>query len=63
MKNHYLQDYVYLSLSIIGIGEDGHFASIFPNSKKVKLLLNSKYKPNIYLTEKLGNPNSLANSL
>tara|TARA_B100001248_G_C27189559_1_gene366108 strand:- start:32 stop:664 length:633 start_codon:yes stop_codon:yes gene_type:complete len=43
-------------ISILGIGEDGHFASIFGTSKKFNLLTNRKYKPNIYLTDKIGKP-------
>ena len=44
------------TLAILGMGEDGHFASIFNNSKKFKLLVNLKKKPGIYKTEKIGKP-------
>lgn len=43
-------------ISILGMGEDGHFASIFGISKKFDLLTNKKHKPNIYFTDKLGKP-------
>ncbi len=43
-------------ISIIGIGEDGHYASIFNNSKKIKSLIDTKKKPNILITEKIGKP-------
>jgi len=44
------------TISILGMGEDGHFASIFPYSKKINYLLDIKNKPNLIITEKLGNP-------
>tara|TARA_B100001057_G_scaffold493667_1_gene588624 strand:+ start:9843 stop:10496 length:654 start_codon:yes stop_codon:yes gene_type:complete len=47
--------YLY-TLTIIGVGEDGHFASIFYNLKKFKSIIDSSKKPNFYLTEKIGKP-------
>ena len=44
------------TLAILGMGEDGHFASIFNNSKKYKSLVNQKKKPGIHTTEKIGKP-------
>ncbi len=46
----------YKTISIIGMGNDGHYASIFSNSKKFKKLININLKPNILSTEKIGNP-------
>ena len=43
-------------ISIIGIGNDGHFASIFPFSKKNKFLLDKRANPNFFTTEKIGKP-------
>ena len=44
------------ALTIMGIGDDGHFASIFSHSKKFKQLINLKKKPNICNVEKIGKP-------
>ena len=44
------------TLSLIGIGDDGHFASIFSGSKNYHNLIDIKKKPNFYQTESLGNP-------
>ena len=38
------------------MGVDGHFASIFQNLKKFARIIDSKEKPNIFLTEKIGKP-------
>ena len=46
----------YYTISILGMGEDGHFASIFRNSKKFDDLVNLKEKPKYILTEPIGNP-------
>ncbi len=56
-KKNFLKNYKknYL-ISILGMGEDGHFASIFGISKKFNLLANKKYEPNIHFTDKLGKP-------
>jgi len=43
-------------ISVIGIGNDGHFASIFLKSKKIKELINIKEKPTITMVEKIGKP-------
>ena len=40
----------------MGLGYDGHFASIFNNSKKYKELINLKKKPSILITDKVGKP-------
>ncbi len=44
------------SLTILGMGEDGHFASIFARSKKYKYLINPGNKPGIHNVEKIGKP-------
>tara|TARA_X000000950_G_C13843884_1_gene631449 strand:- start:970 stop:1647 length:678 start_codon:yes stop_codon:yes gene_type:complete len=44
------------TLAVLGMGEDGHIASIFENSKKFKKLIDIKEKPNFFYTEKIGNP-------
>ena len=46
-------------ISLIGVGKDGHIASIFSKSKKIKDLLNISKAPNLHLTEKLGKPKCL----
>ena len=44
------------SISIIGMGSDGHFASIFKNLKKFKNLINDNKSPKFIATEKVGIP-------
>ncbi len=44
------------SITILGMGEDGHFASIFTKSKKYKFLINLNEKPGIHIIEKIGIP-------
>ena len=44
------------SLTILSMGEDGHFASIFTHSKKFRYLTNLKNKPGIHVVEKIGKP-------
>lgn len=44
------------TLTILSMGDDGHFASIFYNLKKFKELIDPLSKPNLYLVEKTGNP-------
>lgn len=44
------------TISILGMGDDGHYASIFSTSKKFNQLINPKLLPKILSTEKLGNP-------
>ena len=43
-------------ITILGMGDDGHFASIFNSSKLFKELIDKKNKPNILVTEKIGKP-------
>ena len=42
--------------AVIGMGQDGHFASIFYDLKKFKKIINVNEKPNLFLTEKIGTP-------
>lgn len=58
IKNSYISEKIKKNntLAILGMGEDGHFASIFSNSKKYKSLINLKKKPGIHTTEKIGKP-------
>tara|TARA_Y100000591_G_scaffold316836_1_gene325852 strand:+ start:4588 stop:5280 length:693 start_codon:yes stop_codon:yes gene_type:complete len=58
VKNSYITKKIKKNntLAILGMGEDGHFASIFNNSKKYKSLINPKETPGIYTTEKIGKP-------
>tara|TARA_X000001036_G_scaffold61593_1_gene51771 strand:- start:27527 stop:28189 length:663 start_codon:yes stop_codon:yes gene_type:complete len=44
------------TITILGMGEDGHFASIFLKSRIFKKLINKNNKPNILMTEKIGHP-------
>ena len=44
------------SLIIAGFGDDGHFGSIYQNSKYFKLLTSKKEKKNIMKVEKNGDP-------
>jgi 6-phosphogluconolactonase/glucosamine-6-phosphate isomerase/deaminase len=44
------------TLTILGLGDDGHFASIFFNSEKYKKLIDKKLKPNILTLKKIGHP-------
>ena len=43
-------------LTIAGIGDDGHFASIFYNSKKYNKLINLKEEKKFLKIEKIGKP-------
>ena len=43
-------------ISVIGIGNDGHYASIFNKSKKLSLLIDYHKKPDIIITEAIGKP-------
>ncbi len=43
-------------LAIIGMGKDGHFASLFPNMLTNKNALDPKVAPDIFTTEPNGNP-------
>ena len=40
----------------MGMGDDGHIASIFQKSLKYKNLINLNLKPSYVLTEKIGKP-------
>ena len=42
--------------AILGVGIDGHFASIFPKLKYIKKILNNNLPPKLYLTERSGKP-------
>jgi len=46
----------YRTISILGLGEDGHFASIFYNSKQFGQQIDVSNKPKYFITEKLGQP-------
>ena len=46
----------YYTISILGMGMDGHFASIFLKDKEYKKMINVKQKPKIWLTQKIGKP-------
>ena len=46
----------YKTVCFLGLGNDGHFASIFNYSKKYKSLINLRKKPNILITDKVGKP-------
>ncbi len=46
----------YKTVCFLGLGYDGHFASIFNNSKKYEELIDLKKKPNILITDKVGKP-------
>lgn len=45
-----------IPLTIAGIGKDGHFASIFYNSRKYNKLINLKEKKNFLKIEKISKP-------
>ena len=44
------------TFSIIGLGSDGHFASIFSNSFTYRKAVNIKTKPAYFKTEEIGSP-------
>lgn len=46
----------YKPITIMGMGDDGHIASIFQKSLKYKNLINLNLKPSYVLTEKIGKP-------
>lgn len=46
----------YKTFCILGMGLDGHFASIFSESKTFNEEIDIKKKPKYFLTKKLGNP-------
>ena len=43
-------------MAILGLGRQGHIASIFKYSRIYKKLTKIKSKPNIFITEKIGLP-------
>lgn len=45
-----------MDLAILGLGDQGHIASIFKDSKIYRKLINVKSKSNIFTTEKIGLP-------
>jgi 6-phosphogluconolactonase len=45
-----------MDLAILGLGDEGHIASIFKDSKICRKLINTKSKSNIFTTEKIGLP-------
>ena len=46
-----------LTICILGMGDDGHFASIFSKSKNFLKLIDLKSKPTYVKISKIGNPN------
>lgn len=44
------------TICFLGLGYDGHFASIFTKSKKYRNLIDLRRKPNFIITEKIGDP-------
>lgn len=44
------------TISILGMGNDGHFASIFASKKNYNKLININDKPGVFITEKVGLP-------
>lgn len=44
------------TIAVLGMGTDGHYASIFLNSKKYNLLTNLRAPPGIFKVEALGIP-------
>lgn len=44
------------TVAIVGMGNDGHFASIFFKSKNFRIQISRNKKPSYFLTEKLGTP-------
>ena len=46
----------YKTVCFLGLGYDGHFASIFNYSKEYNNLINIRKKPNILITDKVGKP-------
>jgi len=53
-KNEYIKKK--MDLAILGLGDEGHIASIFKDSKICRKLINTKSKSNIFTTEKIGLP-------
>ncbi len=44
------------NIGILGMGDDGHFASLFPAMLDIDLAFNPEAKPRVILTAPLGNP-------
>ena len=56
IKKNYSSIKKNFTIAILGMGRDGHLASIFNNSNIYKKLIDLKQKPNYFLTEKIGSP-------
>ncbi len=56
LKKFILYIQKYKPITIMGMGDDGHIASIFQKSFKYKNLINFNLKPSYVLTEKIGKP-------
>jgi len=56
LKKIIAQFKTFKTIAIVGMGHDGHFASIFFKSKNFKTQISTRRKPSYFLTEKLGIP-------
>ena len=56
LKNIISQFKKFKTVAIVGMGNDGHFASIFFKSKNFRIQISRNKKPSYFLTEKLGTP-------